>query len=445
MSPLHNWIGDRIGCTASGFSREHLESYQRKKLKEVLSFVLARSPFYKSFYANIQKNIQSLADIAFFPLTTSEDIRKNPGSFVCVSQDDIQRIVNLPTSGTTGESKRIFFTKEDLELTIDFFSVGMSTLTKTGDRILILLPGQRPDSVGDLLKRGLERLGCSATIYGPVDDEEKVLKTIIKTGANILVGSPVHLHRLARFHEKKRVLPKNQIQKVLASTDTLSQVVRDNIMSILGCDVFDHYGLTETGLGGGVECENHHGFHLREADLFVEIVDPRSELPLPDGEYGEVVVTTLTRTGMPLIRYRTGDQSRLIADTCACGSFIKRLDKITSRINAGIHLQTGLVTQADLDEALFTNRDVIDFSASYDETDGKQELKLAIWTDKNKLEKIEKNLRDCLMSIPTLKIEIASGRHILELIPMDKPKQENPNAMYKRKILVEDNQIRKKH
>lgn len=374
ITPLQAWIENRISLSDNLFGRKQLETYQLERLQWVLTYVREQSPYYRNHLLDSPREIRSLSDLSALPFTTADDIRANPNRFVRVSQDEIQRIVTLPTSGTTGESKRIFFTSDDQELTIDFFKVGMSTLAKAGDRVLILLPGQRPGSVGDLLKTGLERLGCSALVYGPVDEEKKVLQVIKENKINLLVGAPVHLHRLARWDEAFKILPTHQIHSVLSSTDVLANTIRANLQSIWGCEVFDHWGMTETGLGGGVECDIHQGFHLREADLYLEIVDPETGKPLPEGETGEVVATTLTRRGMPLLRYRTGDLSRLISGECQCGSFIKRLDRITNRVGAGISLPSGLITQNDLDEVLFQIREVLDFSAQVKRNLGAFEL-----------------------------------------------------------------------
>ena len=105
--------------------------------------------------------LRSLRDLSHLPFTTPEDLRQDPGQFVCVSQDEVARIITLPTSGTSGLPKRIYFSAEDQELTVDFFQIGMSTLARPGDRVLILLPGPKPGTVGQLLTVGLERLGCN--------------------------------------------------------------------------------------------------------------------------------------------------------------------------------------------------------------------------------------------------------------------------------------------
>jgi len=132
-----------------------------------------------------------------------------------------------------------------------------------------------------------------------------------------------------------------------------------------GCRVYNHYGMTEMGLGGGVDCAARVGYHVREADLLFEIVDPGSGSPVPDGEQGEVVFTTLTRTGMPLIRYRTGDLGRWLPEPCPCGTGLRTLAHITTRVAGAVSLGPEIdLTQASLDEALFAVDGVIDFAAT---------------------------------------------------------------------------------
>lgn len=432
ITPLHPWIAQRIGSSEAEFTPGALERYQFERLNWVIHYAKQHSRFYRELLSNQLETITSFDAFADFPFTTAEDLRSDPHGFVCVPQDEVQRIVTLPTSGTTGESKRIFFSTADQELTVDFFKVGMSTLTKSGDRVLILLPGLRPGTVGDLLKIGLERLGCTATIYGPVDDEEKVLQVIKEMKANVLVGAPVHLHRLARWDEAFQILPKGQIRSVLTSTDALANTIRTNLQSIWGCEVFDHWGMTETGLGGGVECEAHHGFHLRAADLFIEIINPETGLVLPEGEQGEVVVTTLTRNAMPLIRYRTGDLSRLISGRCECGSFIPRLDRIPRRVGVGIQLESVLLTQSMLDEVLFQVKDVLDFEESFE----KPTISLTLRIMGDEFEKAAKTVHAALTQIPIFQTDIKQGGLKINISPAEQLHQGNPVLLEKRRINI---------
>jgi hypothetical protein len=137
------------------------------------------------------------------------------------------------------------------------------------------------------------------------------------------------------------------------------------VRELLGAEVFTHYGTVETGLGGAVDCAAHEGCHLREGDLLVEIIDPHTTRPVVDGTWGEIVCTTLTRTGMPLIRYRTGDRGRLLPGVCGCGSAIRRLDRVQGRIDQVRTLaHGGRLALAELDELLFALPGLLDCTAA---------------------------------------------------------------------------------
>jgi len=309
------------------------------------------------------------------PFTTSEDLKENPLDFLCVSQNDVNRIVTLQSSGTTGKPKRLFFTEADQELTIDFFHHAMLTLVVPKDRVLILLPGDIPGSVGDLLRTALERAGVTGVIHGLVTDPEATLEQIKRENINILVGIPTQVLSLARFKDSKGFSSPLSLKSVLLSTDNVPLAIVQELEKAWGCRVFNHYGMTEMGLGVGIECEGFSGYHLREADLYIEIVDPSSGLPVVDGQLGEVVFTTLTRSAMPLIRYRTGDRSRFIADPCACNTVLKRLEQIKSRDRVYL-TQDDYLTMADFDEVLFSLPNVLDFQLTL--TGGKPEHQLRL-------------------------------------------------------------------
>jgi phenylacetate-coenzyme A ligase PaaK-like adenylate-forming protein len=179
---------------------------------------------------------------------------------------------------------------------------------------------------------------------------------------NALVGIPTQVLSLAR-RGGGSVAPKS----VLLSTDYVPDAITNELRRIWGCDVYNHYGMTEMGFGGGVECRAHFGYHLRELDLYFEVVHPETGAPVPEGQVGEVVFTTLMRRGMPLIRYRTGDFSRFIREQCPCGTVLKTLARVKGRIGAQVELGEGItLTMADLDEALFSIPGLLDFSAKVD-------------------------------------------------------------------------------
>ncbi|WP_045575814.1 DVU_1553 family AMP-dependent CoA ligase, partial [Desulfosporosinus sp. I2] len=368
---LEPWIQRKItGNSSSVLTRKQIEDYQLAKLQETLNWVSNKSRFYTRLYQGIDCKLSTFQDLLKLPFTTSEDLKDNPLDFLCVSQNDINRIVTLQSSGTTGKSKRLFFTEEDQELTIDFFQHGMLTLVKPKDRVLIMLPGEIPGSVGDLLRLGLERAGVVGIVHGLVTNPESTLGQIRRENINVLVGIPTQVLSLARFKDSEGCPPALSLRSVLLSTDYVPLTIVQELERAWGCKVFNHYGMTEMGLGGGLECKGFCGYHLREADLYIEIIDPSSGLPVVDGRPGEIVFTTLTRSAMPLIRYRTGDMSRFIPGPCVCHTVLKRLELIKSRDRVYL-TQTDYLTMADFDEVLFALDNVLDFEVTL--TEGRQE------------------------------------------------------------------------
>jgi Coenzyme F390 synthetase len=375
---LEPWIKRKIIGDSSGtLTRKQIEDYQLVKLQETLNWVTNKSRFYKRLYSGLDCQISSLQDILKLPFTTAEDLRDNPLDFLCVSQSDINRIVTLQSSGTTGKPKRLFFTEADQELTIDFFHYGMLTLVRPGDKVLIMLPGDIPGSVGDLLRLGLERAGVTGVVHGLVTDPEATLEQIERENINVLVGIPTQVLNLARFQVSKRSSFSVTLKSVLLSTDYVPLAIVEELKRVWGCKVFNHYGMTEMGLGGGLECEGFSGYHLREADLYVEIIDPVSGQPVIDGRPGEIVFTTLTRSAMPLIRYRTGDRSWFIPGACKCNTVLKRLELIKSRDRVYL-TQSSYLTMADFDEVLFELDNVLDFEVTITKDLQKKENQLQL-------------------------------------------------------------------
>jgi phenylacetate-coenzyme A ligase PaaK-like adenylate-forming protein len=367
MTPLENWISRKTGISGRP-DQTRLQYYQLYALRETLRHVMANSRFYKERLLGFSPDsIQSMADVTRLPFTYPDDIAARGTDFLCVSPRDIGRIVTLSTSGTTGNPKRIYFTEEDQELTIDFFHHGMTTFTDASDRVMIFMPGSTEGSVGDLLTKGLARFGCKAIVYGPIKDYEDAMSALIREKITGIVGIPSQILTLSRYAGKGQI----KLKSALLSADYVPRAATESIHEAWVADVYGHYGMTETGLGGGVECRARNGYHMREADLLYEIVEPASGLPVPDGEYGEVVFSTLTRRGMPLIRYRTGDRSRFLAGPCPCGTVLQRLDRVSGRLSEAVTLAEGrMLSITQLDEILLSDPSVKAFKAALSERDG---------------------------------------------------------------------------
>jgi phenylacetate-coenzyme A ligase PaaK-like adenylate-forming protein len=332
---LDLWTARKLGLPEGAFPRrEDIERWQLAMLRRTLRAAKENSPFYAKRLAglDVERDIASLADLCKAPFTTEADLRNEGLAMVCAPQRDISRIVTLQTSGSSGKPKRIYFTEEDQELTVDFFHYGMRIMTDESDLALILLPCERPGSVGDLLARGLARGGTASVPYGPVprDDASKdaaVLAIMRERRVSAVIGGPAEIARLARSGPDCAA----SVRSVLLSTEYVSDENRRAIEECWNCKAFEHYGTTESGLGGAMACHVREGYHPREADLIFEIIDPESGRALPCGAWGEVVFTTLTRRAMPFIRYRIGDVGRWLPKPCDCGSALRRLDRIGDR------------------------------------------------------------------------------------------------------------------
>src|SRR5690606_23928917 len=161
-------------------------------------------------------------------------------------------------------------------------------------------------------------LGAHSIRHGLAYDVAETQRVLHESRATVVVGVPIQVLALVRTAGSVQQ-PQPRLKSVLLTTDHVPDAIVQAMEAAWGCTVYNHYGMTEMGLGGAVECQARSGYHLREADLYVEIVDPLTGASLPDGETGEVVFTTLTRTAMPLLRYRTGDISRFLPEPCPCG------------------------------------------------------------------------------------------------------------------------------
>lgn len=329
---LDRWVARRIGC-AGVLTRTALEAWQLKCLQETVEWARSNSSFYRERLPD--GCISSFEQFSTLPFTAADDLCSYGRQMLCISPKEIERVVTLATSGSTGSPKRVFFTHAEQENTVAYFQNGMAEYVSTGERIMILFPGNSPGSLNDLLSRALIRLGTEPVLFGFPKPEQyrMLLDAILAQKIDFLVGPAEAIAGAARMSHRLGTSSKlaGQVRGVLLSASYVSPENRAEIERTWDCSVYEHYGMTETGLTGAVGCQAPDGYHIWESDLYYEIVDPNRGTLVPDGERGEVVVTTLSRKGMPFIRYRTGDFSRILPGPCPCGSILRRLDRIEPR------------------------------------------------------------------------------------------------------------------
>ena len=360
-SSVDTLVAGRLGLPEH-FSREELENAQLQLLKKTLSHAVTNNSFYRESLSALPSAdgfsvLKSLQDIKHLPFTGPDDIKDNSHKLLCVSQSRVARVVTMQTSGSTGEPKRLSFTQKDLSATTEFFREGMYNLVDDDDSVLVLLPFEQPASVGELLIKALEAAGISAKGLWPPKIDHALNDILDENGTTCIVGLPQHLLAVSS------IVAGRQIRSMLLCSDYAPQPLRQQIERNCGCETFLHYGSTESGLGGAVECSIHDGCHIRESDLLVEIIDPVSNTPLSDGETGEVVLTTLGKEAMVLLRYRTGDLASLDRTPCRCGGITARLKSIRGR-SKGCSLPAGMLHSQDVDDQIFTIPGILDYRAT---------------------------------------------------------------------------------
>eukprot|EP00825_Cyclidium_porcatum_P007863 TRINITY_DN13946_c0_g1_i3.p1 TRINITY_DN13946_c0_g1~~TRINITY_DN13946_c0_g1_i3.p1 ORF type:complete len:295 (-),score=25.51 TRINITY_DN13946_c0_g1_i3:50-934(-) len=274
------------------------------------------------------RKLHSTKNITELPFTFPSDIANDPFAFLSIPQSLVARVTTLANSGTTLLKKRIFFSKADLERTVNFFATGMKTMVHKGEHVQILISNRTENSLGSLLKNSLLRIGVSSEITGTIKTANAAIKA--SKDADCLIGMPAEILYMSRVEQNLR--PKS----VLLTADYVPQSVIESIRETWKCNVFSHYGHTEFGFGCAVDCEQHNGYHLRDADFIFEIINPKTGKPVIEGKSGEIVITTLSNEAMPLIRYRTGNISSIIEKPCGCGGSLHRLGRVEGRIESNI-------------------------------------------------------------------------------------------------------------
>lgn len=332
--------------------QEHMASTSRKEIEAMqlrkLNALLQREHDRQGFYRDLPASLRSLDDLKALPFTTAEDLAEHGSSMLLLSQSAVERVITERTSGTTGAAKRLFYTAGDLERTVQLFTAGLGELIFPGSVTMICFPFSGPNGLGELIAEAIERLEARPLRVGVGNSYAELAEILEQERPDTFVGMPVPLLSLLR------VCGRGSLRRALVSGDACPEAVLRCIEDLLGSKLFPHYGSREMALGGAVTCPAHDGMHLRENHVIAEIVSPDGS-PLPEGEWGELVITTIGMEAMPLIRYRTGDRTRILPGPCPCGSELRRLDTV-SRFDAEAFLK--------LENTLFSLPWVADYRAA---------------------------------------------------------------------------------
>lgn len=314
--------------------REELEALQLERLQALVKRVYEKIPSYKESFdkAGVSpEDIKSLDDLTKLPFTVKQDMRDAyPFGLFAVPRKDVVRI--HCSSGTTGTATVVGYTQADLERWGDCFARFLYAADCGPESTLQVSYGYGLFTGGLGAHNGGERAGCTVLPMSTGNTKRQV-RLMKDFDVDCLCCTPSYALNIAEVAEEEGYDPRTfPIHAGILGAEPCSEATRKEIEEKLGIQVFDIYGLSEVmGPGVACECEKQHGLHVCEDQFIIEIVDPNTLKPVPDGEWGEVVFTTLCKDCSPLVRYRTRDISRIIVGECECGRTFRRMDRIAGR------------------------------------------------------------------------------------------------------------------
>ena len=314
--------------------RPALERLQLERLQESLRRA-ATSPFYSRVFRerNIRpEDIRSLADVRKLPFTVKDDLRQNyPFGLLTVPKDEIVRM--HCTSGTTGNPAAVLYDRHDLDSWANLIARSLYATGARPSDVFQNMSGYGLFTGGLGFQYGAEKLGMM-TIPAAAGNSKRQIKLMRDFGTTCAHSVPSYLGRLHAVFAEQGLDPARdtQLRRLFIGAEPHSEETRRRIQEMFGCKAYNSFGMTEmNGPGVAFECECQADMHVREDCYLIEIVDPETLEPVPDGTEGEMVLTTLDRHAMPLIRYRTRDLTRIIPEPCACGRTHRRIARITGR------------------------------------------------------------------------------------------------------------------
>ena len=292
-------------------------------------------------------------DFLALPFSEKEDLRNcYPLGVSAVDEREIVRIHS--SSGTTGTPVIIPYTAKDIDDWAEQFRRCYELAGITADDRIQITPGYGLWTAGIGFQAGAEKLGAMVVPMGP-GNTEKQLQFMVDLQTTVIGATSSYALLLAEEVERRGMKDQIALTKGVIGSERWGAKMRARVKAGLGIQVYDIYGLTEVyGPGIGISCDAEDGMHYWDDYLYIEIVDPATGAPLPDGEWGEIVITTLVKEGAPLIRFRTHDLSRIIPGTCPCGSPFPRIDALQGRSDDMVKIHGVNVFPRQIEEILQT-------------------------------------------------------------------------------------------
>ena len=321
--------------------------------KQITRLISSQNFYGKKLKEAGVEQLASKDDFEKLPFSEKSDLREAyPLGLMACPEEEVVRIHS--SSGTTGTPVIIPYTKKDVEDWAIMFKRCYELAGITNKDRIHITPGYGLWTAGIGFQAGCELLGAMAIPMGP-GNTEKQLQMMMDLKSTVLCATSSYALLLAEEIAKRGIRDKIHLTKGVIGSERWGEKMRKRIHEELGIELYDIYGLTEIyGPGIGVNCKYDTGMHIFDDYLYTEIIDPETGKVLPDGEWGEIVITTLVKEGAPLIRYRTHDLSRIIPGTCPCGRTYPRIDVIAGRSDDMMKIKGVNVFPKQIEEILQT-------------------------------------------------------------------------------------------
>ncbi len=344
---------EKIEC----MSQEDMEELQLKRLQDVVKTAFNKVPYYHKRYTEEEvypEDIETLADIEKLPFTTKTDLRASyPFGLFAVPQKDIIEIHT--SSGTTGKPTVSGYTEEDLDIWGELIARGFTMMGVDENDIIQNTHGYGLFTGGFGVHYGGQKIGATVVPIstGQTLRQIELMKDFQST---MLIFTPSYGLHIAEELKAMGITPDDLNLKVIGfGSESWTDEMRKQIEEKFQTPAYNIYGLTEVmGPGVAMECNQQNGLHLNEDHFYPEIIDPVTMKQLPENQSGELVLTTLTRVGMPLIRFRTRDVTKIRHEKCGCGRTLVKMDKITGRTDDMLKIKGVSVFPSQIEKALLS-------------------------------------------------------------------------------------------
>ena len=399
-------------------TRPEIEKLQLERLKKTVYHCM-NSPFYKKRFEEnglTPEDIQSLDDLRKIPFTTKQDLRDTyPFGIASVSLDKAVRLHS--SSGTTGNPTVIIHTQKDLDEWANAVARCLHMVGLRPSDVFQNSSGYGMFTGGLGFQYGAERLGMM-TVPAAAGNTKRQLKFITDFGTTALHAIPSYVTRIYEVMQEMGLDPKRdtKLRTLIIGAEPHSEEQRRRIEEMMGVKAYNSFGMSEMcGPGVAFECQEQNGLHIWEDYYIVEIIDPDTLQPVPEGEVGELVLTTINREGMPLLRYRTRDLTRVLPGECPCGRHHKRLDRMKGRSDDMIILKGVNIFPIQIETILMQFKELttnylitLETKDSNDEMIIEVELEKLFTDDYARLQVLTKNitrlLKDEILVTPHVKL-----------------------------------------